>query len=881
MKSNLHIFVALSLALATCALSSTASAQRGTKRNVPAPTLDVELSAETVEVGSTFEYRVEIVSFGQEQLSLVKEPDAGQFAVIGRAHMPQYVSRQGVVRRSLTVTYSLRASTLGTFDIDGPVAAVGGRKLRGEKLRVKVVPKGQAPQPKAVKNDDLLYIDAVVKPKRAPYVGEQITVEYNLYMDSHRVDAQVRPPNEPSLDAFWIEDLSGQTAGTKQLERIGDRYYSKVLLRKYALFGLRAGQAEIDPMSVGLSVGGFMKRQREVTVESDPIKLDVQPLPPDAPDGFHEGNVGAWRFMVTTDAVRTRVGRAVTVRVSATGDGQPGRLQLPVLSEVEGGRVAHSDEDTDRRVEGDQIVGSKVVRYSITPLKEGRLVIPALEFSFFDPSLGVYKTERTEPISIAIAPGQLPPEPEVREEPVARDVRTKEDLLSTLRAELEGVNESVSLIDKQVSEPFERGPVYWGLLVLGVLALIWSFFGEKLRAPRGGVSLRKERKAALARSLELLDEAMAAGEEEGGWDLVTQALKVYLTGAMSVPNSFITRRELAKRLGKLDVPAELAEELGDVFGVASSAKYGAKRSTKRPELSQIVSRARAGLERLHKLASKGRVRDFSALIVLFLVAGALVVSGGDAVAFQPVGAVEAQRSVERALELSRQGEWDGALKAWDVVAEFAPDDPVVLYNQGTAAIFAGELAKGRLALERSVLYDPRNRDAVENLELVSRMIRVRALERSRGRTVRVEASDAFFYWDLSRRFTATSLALVLLFGLWGLVLARVGHKRITQPALRDTIALVGVMLAVVVIGSGVGWCARGHFIDDVQPGIVMSRDPALREGPNKLAATRRLSMGLEGGTRVVIEERRDEWVKVRLPDDSSAWAHTSDVMPVR
>lgn len=880
MKSTLQIFIVFSLALASCALSSSAYAQLGTQRSVPAPTLDVELSAETVEIGSTFEYRVELVSFGQEQLSLVKEPEVGQFAIVGRAHMPRYMSRQGMVRRSLNVTYSLRASTLGTFEIEGPVAAAGDRKLRGKKLRVKVVPRGKAPKPKVAKNNDLYYIDASIEPKRAPYVGEQITLEYNLYMDSHRVDAQVRPPNEPSLDAFWIEDLSGRAAGTKQLERIGDRYYSKILLSKYALFGLRAGPAEIDPMSVGLISVGVMRRQRDVTVESEPIKIDVQPLPPDAPEGFHEGNVGAWRFMVTTDAVRTRVGRAVTVRISATGNGQPGRLQLPELPDIDGGRVAHSDEDTDRRVEGDQIVGSKVARYSITPLKEGQLLIPALEFSYFDPSLGVYKTERTEPITIAIAPGELPPEPEVREEPVARDVRTKEDLLSTLRAELEGIDESVTLDRPVADEPFERGVIYWALLALGGVVLLWLSFGERLRASRAAGSPKKKRKAALAEALRLLDEA-AEAEGDEGWDLITRAIKVYLTEALSVPKSFITRRELPKRLVKLGVPGELAEELGDVFGVASAAKYGSARRAKQPELAGVVSRARAGLEGLHKLASRGRVRDFSQLIVLFIAAGALIAGGGEAFASQPVERAEAQRSLERALELSRDGEWEDASSAWDIVAEFAPKDPVVLYNQGTAAIFAGELAKGRLALERAVLHDPQSRDAVENLELVSRMIRVRALERSRGRTTRVEASDVFFYWDLSRRVTGTSFALVLLFSLWGLVLARLGCRRITQPALRDTTALVGVMLAVIVVGSAAGWLARGHFIESVEPGIVMSRDPALREGPNKLAATRRLSAGLEEGTRVVIEERRDEWVKVRLPDESSAWVHRADVASVR
>ena len=95
------------------------------------------------------------------------------------------------------------------------------------------------------------------------------------------------------------------------------------------LFPTTPGQATIDPATVTTS-GGFFTRGAQV--QSDPISIEVKPLPAGAPADFN-GAVGQFEIKATPDRLSTRLGEPVTLQVELSGAGNWGTLGDPQLAE--------------------------------------------------------------------------------------------------------------------------------------------------------------------------------------------------------------------------------------------------------------------------------------------------------------------------------------------------------------------------------------------------------------------------------------------------------------------------------------------------------------------------------------------------------------------
>ena len=236
-----------------------------------------------------------------------------------------------------------------------------------------------------------------------------------------------------------------------------------------------------------------------------------------------------------------------------------------------------------------------------------------------------------------------------------------------------------------------------------------------------------------------------------------------------------------------------------------------------------------------------------------------------------------------ALALKAQDEqrWAQALEAYEQVLRVYPQHPEVLYNMGTAAIKAGQLARARVALERAMLYKPQDGRISANLEVVTRMIHLRTLDRLRGRAARVGAADPFGAWNLARRVNPSLLATLLLLSAWTLAIALLARQRLSAGATRDALYGVAWLAAALIVGSASAWLARERVMTQVRPGVVLIDDALLREGPSEHAAKRQRAHPIVAGMKLSIEEEREGWIKLRLPDESTGWISAQDVAQLR
>jgi hypothetical protein len=280
-------------------------------------TLEFTASAKSnVQAGEQFR----LVYTVNQQVDRFQGPDFEGFSMLSGPNQSTSQSYQfinGKVSQSYQVTYTyyLQANKAGTFTI-GPAKVInGGKTYQSNSLTINVshssspqspaqtnAPQGnqrsgQPRQETANKND--IFIKATID-KAEPYQGEQIIITYKIYTTVPI--SQINIDKISSFPGFWNKSLLNDNDPLKQSnEMLNGKEYVVADLRKIALYAQRSGTINIEPMELQCVAqiksansqtrdpffdsffnDPFFNRSYqnvELKVESNPLSIDVKPLP--------------------------------------------------------------------------------------------------------------------------------------------------------------------------------------------------------------------------------------------------------------------------------------------------------------------------------------------------------------------------------------------------------------------------------------------------------------------------------------------------------------------------------------------------------------------------------------------------------------------------
>src|SRR5437016_13863318 len=338
---------------------------------------------------------------------------------------------------SVIYDYTVMPLRAGRFTIPPQTIRVGNNSLRTPALTLNVADSpgrssGARPgrDAGAASASNLVFAELIV-PQKTAYVGEIVPVQIRMGFDP-RVRPRLIEPPEITGQGFTAQKLqeSGQNS-----ETINGRPYD-VVTYKTAIAAARAGRFEVGPVKAKAQVlvprprsaprsrsrspfdlfelddpfsdpffsNPFAQigERREIEIKSEPMALEVKPLPPKAPPSF-SGAIG--NFTMTTDAKpnSVQVGDPITVTAAISGRGNFDRVNAPV---VEDERGWHKYPPSSKFKQDDEvgISGTKTFETVLSP-NEKKQSLPLLAFSYFDPAKEQYVTLRSEPIAITVQGG--------------------------------------------------------------------------------------------------------------------------------------------------------------------------------------------------------------------------------------------------------------------------------------------------------------------------------------------------------------------------------------------------------------------------------------------------------------------------------------------
>jgi len=537
-------------------------------------------SQTTIYPGQRFTYSV-VVEGGATPSRIDIAPLAKfQPARTGSGQEMRQINGRMTVRYS--ENYLIPAVKPGTMVLPSVTVVVDGQTYTTDPIEVTVAEPGTT---------DRLALEVALSEQRC-YVGQPVVMTVKWIVKAQVKDAAFNVPVFKGAD-FYLEDISdasqayAKTEATihdvpvvisETRERIKGMEAAVISFRKI-LIPKHPGRITLDPVTVsaGMATGRvrtnsvfnpIRTRYERFSVASEPLELEVLPLPETGRSAEFYGLVGRYTIEAEAAPTEVSVGDPITLTVRVGGNPYLKPVQWPDLQAILGEDFKVPTEKASPLVEG----GVKVFTQTIRANNEAVTEVPPIPLAYFDSKTGAYAIARTKPILLEVAPTKVLTERDVEGTlagPVGRAVQARREGFS---ANYYGSEVLVDQTFSPVSAMASPGyAVLWSVPLMGFIGSL-AFRLATRRSPEAVA--RKRRRHACQVAVQQLKSIPSADADERP-NLLVSALKGYLGDRFARTAGSLTADEGHVIVLGATGDTELAERVRATIAQFEAARYAA------------------------------------------------------------------------------------------------------------------------------------------------------------------------------------------------------------------------------------------------------------------------------------------------------------------
>lgn len=489
----------------------------------------------------------------------------------------------GKVDRQTTETHviTLRAEKEGSYTFAPATISADGRTLSTNTWKLTVLPPDKASASSGrsggQSSDNTTLFARLILSKSRIYEQEAVLATIKLYTQASGVQAENY--SFPSFEGFVVQDIDLPQNTSFSLENYNGVNYKVAVLKQCLLFPQRTGKITITPGKFDFQVEtyqlvngpfGPMRVPQGVSrsVSTNTTSVEVMPLPSGKPASFM-GGVGDFSLSSSISSTHVKANEAITLKLTIKGSGNLKYLKNPELQLPNDFDTYDPKVDVNVKASAGGVSGTRTVEYTTIPRFAGTFKIPAVEFSYFDIKSKSYKTLRTEAYEITVdkgAPGSGGK--------TVTNFSNKEDL-KLLNQDIHYIKlDKMNLV--QTPTLYIDNWVYWLWYIVPALAfIIFVIINRKQAKANANVALMKNRKAnkVASKRLKVAGKYLKNHDKEHFYDEVLKAVWGYLSDKLGLPNSELTKDNVAAELEKYGASAELIAEFNDILGRCEFAQY--------------------------------------------------------------------------------------------------------------------------------------------------------------------------------------------------------------------------------------------------------------------------------------------------------------------
>jgi hypothetical protein len=515
----------------------------------------------------------------------------------------------GKVTQSTTISYSyyFSASKPGTYTFEPAKVTVDGRTYLSNGITIEVAGAAkqsnqqtaqQQNQQQGAANNQEVAVEAgnddifvrVIVDRTSLYQGEHIIATIKLF--SRLNISSIDKVEYPSFDGFFRQDI--ETPPLRQLDKevVNGQVYGTGVIQKMVLMPQKSGEMVIDPFSlqavVQIAVRGRARsvwddfwgpQVKEVRkkVESKAIKINVKPLPYNAPASF-KGAVGIYNFKALLDKQNVKTNDAINLKVTITGNGnikmiEPFDVKFPSDFETYDPKV-----NVNTQTSANGVSGSKTFEYLIIPRHSGNFKIAPLEFTWFDTQSKQYKTLSSEEFVINVEK--------------SGDENQTTVVTGVDKEDVKFLGKDVQFIKVQKSEFKQRGTYFFGsidfwmfYIVSAALFAFTTILMRKRIKANSNIVMVRNRKANKVAQKRLKDAHlyMKGNKSEEFYEYILKALWGYMSDKLSIQVSELSRDSIQEAASKKNINAEMLQKFLTIIDTCEFARYAPAGGTSQME----------------------------------------------------------------------------------------------------------------------------------------------------------------------------------------------------------------------------------------------------------------------------------------------------------
>ena len=310
------------------------------------------------------------------------------FEILNQSQSQNIQMINGNVRRNISWKLALIAQASGIWEI--PAISFGNDK--SNPITIEILEAGSTDNSKA---EDDLFLKLEIEPETA-YVQQQILLRVRLYHAVMLGDASLSTPTSDDSDT-----IIQRVGEDHQFETMVDGRRFSVNERRYALFPQKSGTLHIRPVTFQGEVfrangngsdmflapfGRFGQRGDIRRLRSEPISLDIRPIPPSVGNApwLPSGNLRLteeWPDQTPQFKAGEPVTRTLTLIANGLTSAQLPRINAVLPAEMR----QYPDQPLQRNQTGPNgITGIRQEKIAIVPTLAGEFTLPAIDIPWWN-----------------------------------------------------------------------------------------------------------------------------------------------------------------------------------------------------------------------------------------------------------------------------------------------------------------------------------------------------------------------------------------------------------------------------------------------------------------------------------------------------------------
>ena len=401
---------------------------------------------------------------------------------------------------------------------------------------------------------------------------------YKLYVSNQvSITSNWREIDSPKYADFWSQTLDQKG----QLQIYDGQYrgedYRYVVLRTTVLYPQKTGKLSIEPLTLDVPIdvrsnrrdffGRFMTTRVNKTISAGRRTINVKPLPSEnRPEDF-TGAVGSFDFDSAVSRPELDAQESLEYSVTVRGAGNLKLFELPKPQFPKSFEAYEPTRKDKINTRSSGMRGSVSEVYTLVPQNQGSYPLPALSFSYFDPSLEQYIIKNTQDQVVNVISGPI-------QESLAQSSDSQVTQPTKVDTERFGYIKLKSDWRPINIEPWFGTWAYW-YWILGVLAILplLMVIGA-LRSRYLGDTLARDLRKRKRLIAKYLSQAKAEqGNPSAFYAALERSLHLFLKAQLSIETSGLSKENIRSMMSQRQVETQAIERLIKLVERCEQARY--------------------------------------------------------------------------------------------------------------------------------------------------------------------------------------------------------------------------------------------------------------------------------------------------------------------